>query len=77
MHAEAARLGDTSLIEGGPSQRNRRDPVPSVTWREVMAHIEAERPREAQRAREDEMRGRRGRAVTSRATGRSSPRWRG
>ncbi|TDC86712.1 hypothetical protein [Actinomadura sp. 7K507] len=50
------------VLQGSPSQRTRRDPAPSVTRREVIAHIEAEREREAQRARENETRarGRRG-----------------
>lgn len=34
------------IIQGSPSQRSRRDPAPSVTHREVMAHIERERARE-------------------------------
>lgn len=34
------------VIAGSPSQRSRRDPAPSVTHREVMAHIEAARERE-------------------------------
>ncbi|TDD71162.1 hypothetical protein E1293_34045 [Actinomadura darangshiensis] len=28
------------IIQGSPSQRTRRDPAPSVTHRQVMAHIE-------------------------------------
>jgi hypothetical protein len=35
------------VIQGSPSQRTRRDPAPSVTHREVMAHIEAAREAEA------------------------------
>ncbi|TDC45343.1 hypothetical protein E1281_30620 [Actinomadura sp. KC345] len=48
------------VIEGSPAQRNRNDPAPSVTRREVLAHIAAEREREAQQARASETRGRRG-----------------
>lgn len=47
------------IISGSPSQRSRRDPAPSETYREVMAHIEqgrleeeAVRERERQEARE-------------------------
>ncbi|MGI5204561.1 hypothetical protein ACQEU6_23635 [Spirillospora sp. CA-108201] len=35
------------VIMGSPSQRTRRDPAPSVTHREVMAHIEQARAEEA------------------------------
>ncbi|MEU8123275.1 hypothetical protein AB0C21_31565 [Spirillospora sp. NPDC049024] len=34
------------VILGSPSQRTRRDPAPSVTHREVMAHIERARAEE-------------------------------
>lgn len=41
------------VIVGSPAQRTRRDPAPSVTHREVMAHIERGRAEEeAARARE-------------------------
>ncbi|MEU9840754.1 hypothetical protein AB0C69_16190 [Actinomadura sp. NPDC048032] len=34
------------VITGSPSQRTRRDPAPSVTHREVMAHVERGRAEE-------------------------------
>lgn len=41
------------VIRGSPSQRTRRDPAPSVTHREVMAHVEQGRAEEeAARVRE-------------------------
>ncbi|GGQ12456.1 hypothetical protein BKA00_006531 [Actinomadura coerulea] len=40
------------VIMGSPSQRTRRDPAPSVTHREVMAHIEQGRAEEEARERE-------------------------
>jgi hypothetical protein len=41
------------VISGSPSQRSRRDPAPSVTHREVLAHIEQARlAEEADRERE-------------------------
>lgn len=41
------------VIMGSPSQRTRRDPAPSVTHREVMAHVEQGRAEE-EAARERE-----------------------
>ncbi|MER7547198.1 hypothetical protein ABTW95_29740 [Spirillospora sp. NPDC127506] len=43
------------IIQGSPSQRSRRDPAPSVTHREVMAHVESARlAEEAARQKEPE-----------------------
>ncbi|WP_141578631.1 hypothetical protein [Actinomadura sp. WMMA1423] len=50
------------VILGSPSQRTRRDPAPSVTHREVMAHIEQARAEEeAARAAAEAVRGGAGR----------------
>ncbi|TYB40927.1 hypothetical protein [Actinomadura chibensis] len=40
------------IIAGSPAQRSRRDPAPSVTYREVIADVERARAEEAARAEE-------------------------
>ncbi|MEU8347124.1 hypothetical protein SAMN05443665_102782 [Actinomadura meyerae] len=60
--APTGRLSDRGPVQGGilqgsPSQRTRRDPAPSVTHRQVMAHIEQARAEEealAEQARAEE-----------------------
>ncbi|NDU75451.1 hypothetical protein GWI34_22905 [Actinomadura sp. DSM 109109] len=42
------------VLQGSPSQRTRRDPAPSVTHREVMAHIEQRRAEENEQGRAEE-----------------------
>ncbi|GAA1806828.1 hypothetical protein [Actinomadura chokoriensis] len=59
------------VIAGSPAQRSRRDPAPSVTHREVMAHIEQARRDEEEAARE-EARGGRGERSRGERSGRAS-----
>ncbi|TYK43768.1 hypothetical protein [Actinomadura decatromicini] len=49
------------IIMGSPSQRSRRDPAPSVTHREVVAHVERARAEEAHAEEASARRGPRGR----------------
>ncbi|GAA1872643.1 hypothetical protein [Actinomadura bangladeshensis] len=61
------------VIAGSPAQRSRRDPAPSVTHREVMAHIEQGR-RDEEAAREEARGGRGGRPGGASAGTRRKPR---
>lgn len=54
------------VLQGSPSQRNRRDPIPSVTDREVMRQIEDARERQAREIEEARSQGQ--------TTGRKKPR---
>lgn len=61
------------VIAGSPSQRSRRDPAPSVTHREVMAHIEQAR-RDEEAARQEARGGRGERSGRTSAGTRRKPR---